>query len=227
MLDRLTNRSRGFGFVIFEDPASVAAVLDAQYHEINGRKVEVKPALPKELMLEGDEPEDPAMQQYPVDYTKHIPPGFQGGYMGALPPGFGAYPGGEYGAAYMMPPAGTHYYAVGVQAPQAPAMPMPGYVHAPPGPPGDMPSAPHGVPVASGPGYPPAHKFVMLPPASGPAVYFPPSMGMYPPMMQGTPVGGPVMSHGAVYFPPPPDNQGSSALPADQSPPGSPRMPSA
>tara|TARA_B110001452_G_scaffold125061_1_gene103714 strand:+ start:1051 stop:1395 length:345 start_codon:yes stop_codon:yes gene_type:complete len=57
MLDRVTNRSRGFGFVIFVDPASVTAVLDEQqYHEIGGRKVEVKPALPKELVEKGVSP---------------------------------------------------------------------------------------------------------------------------------------------------------------------------
>ena len=56
MHDRVTNRSRGFGFVIFVDPASVTAVLDEQYHEIDGRRVEVKPALPKELVEKGVSP---------------------------------------------------------------------------------------------------------------------------------------------------------------------------
>ena len=56
MRDRATNRSRGFGFVTFVDSASVAAVLAEQYHELDGRKVEVKPALPKELVEKGVSP---------------------------------------------------------------------------------------------------------------------------------------------------------------------------
>ena len=53
MQDRTTNRSRGFGFVVFDDPASTAAVLSQQASggiHIDGKKVEVKPALPKEVL---------------------------------------------------------------------------------------------------------------------------------------------------------------------------------
>ena len=53
MQDRTTNRSRGFGFVVFDDSASTAAVLSQQAKggiHIDGKKVEVKPALPKEVL---------------------------------------------------------------------------------------------------------------------------------------------------------------------------------
>ena len=53
MEDRTTNRSRGFGFVVFDDSASTAAVLSQQAKggiHIDGKKVEVKPALPKEVL---------------------------------------------------------------------------------------------------------------------------------------------------------------------------------
>lgn len=53
MEDRTTNRSRGFGFVVFDDSASTAAVLSQQAKggiHIDGKKVEVKPALPKEAL---------------------------------------------------------------------------------------------------------------------------------------------------------------------------------
>lgn len=52
MNDRMTNRSRGFGFVTFEEAQSVSSVLAAQYHEVDGGRVEVKPALPKEAMVD-------------------------------------------------------------------------------------------------------------------------------------------------------------------------------
>ena len=54
MRDRTTNRSRGFGFVTFVDSASVTAVLAEQYHELDGRKVEVKPAMPKQYLADDD-----------------------------------------------------------------------------------------------------------------------------------------------------------------------------
>lgn len=51
MQDRETNRSRGFGFVIFEEISSAYKVLSEQFVEIGGRKVEVKAALPKEVLV--------------------------------------------------------------------------------------------------------------------------------------------------------------------------------
>ena len=47
MYDRKTNRSRGFGFVTFEDEESVRTVLSRD-HEIMGKFVEIKRAEPRE-----------------------------------------------------------------------------------------------------------------------------------------------------------------------------------
>ena len=48
MLDRDTNRSRGFGFVRFVDSDAVKKVMEKfTEHEINGKWVEVKPAVPQ------------------------------------------------------------------------------------------------------------------------------------------------------------------------------------
>ena len=47
MYDRKTNRSRGFGFVTFENEEDVRTVL-RQEHEIMGKWVELKRAEPRE-----------------------------------------------------------------------------------------------------------------------------------------------------------------------------------
>eukprot|EP00775_Hariotina_reticulata_P012169 gene12169-12307_t len=52
MKDRLSGKSRGFGFVTFVDPAAAARALQIE-HTIDGRRCEAKVALPKNL-LQGD-----------------------------------------------------------------------------------------------------------------------------------------------------------------------------
>jgi hypothetical protein len=47
MFNRETNKSRGFGFVIFESEASVELVLQEKSHVIDGKSVEVKRAVPR------------------------------------------------------------------------------------------------------------------------------------------------------------------------------------
>ncbi|KAG0486251.1 hypothetical protein HPP92_008346 [Vanilla planifolia] len=48
MYDQHTQRPRGFGFISFDSEDSVELVLENQFHEVGGKKVEVKRALPKD-----------------------------------------------------------------------------------------------------------------------------------------------------------------------------------
>ena len=51
MYDHRTQRPRGFGFISFESEEAVDRVLQRTFHELNGKMVEVKPAVPKEMGL--------------------------------------------------------------------------------------------------------------------------------------------------------------------------------
>ncbi|XP_010522464.1 PREDICTED: heterogeneous nuclear ribonucleoprotein 1 [Tarenaya hassleriana] len=48
MIDQNTQRPRGFGFISFESEDSVDRVLHKTFHDLNGKQVEVKRALPKD-----------------------------------------------------------------------------------------------------------------------------------------------------------------------------------
>jgi len=101
MQDRITNRSRGFGFVVFEDPAAVDAVLKEQTRmgiSIDGKTVEVKPALPREVMSgdsDGHKELSPSNERIEFAEGMHM----IDTYMGYMP-----MPSSEDATPHYMPP---------------------------------------------------------------------------------------------------------------------------
>jgi RNA recognition motif-containing protein len=55
MMDKMTNRSRGFGFVWFNSRAGMEdAIRDKHNAEIDGRRISVKEAIPQEQIPPGE-----------------------------------------------------------------------------------------------------------------------------------------------------------------------------
>jgi RNA recognition motif-containing protein len=67
MKDRLSGKSRGFGFVTFVDPAAAARALQME-HTIDGRRCEAKVALPK-VILDTQEVSNDLQQQQCISST--------------------------------------------------------------------------------------------------------------------------------------------------------------
>jgi len=100
-MDKETNKSRGFGFITFEDFDTVDKLVAKRHHQIAGRKCEVKKALSKQEM-------DKAKQQAEMREMRSGGygggPGYgRGGGMrggrGGSRGGYGGY-GGGYGGGY-------------------------------------------------------------------------------------------------------------------------------
>ncbi|KAE9102555.1 hypothetical protein PF010_g14062 [Phytophthora fragariae] len=110
MIDRDTQRSRGFGFITFEEESSVAEVL-SKSHEIHGKTVEIKRAEPKEARSGG------GGGGGSYGGSRGRGGGWRSGSRGGGGSGYGGY--GTYGAAayanygYPQPYAGYGYGGYG------------------------------------------------------------------------------------------------------------------
>ncbi|XP_007952754.1 DAZ-associated protein 1 [Orycteropus afer afer] len=192
--DAEKQRPRGFGFITFEDEQSVDQAVNMHFHDIMGKKVEVKRAEPRDS--KSQTPGQPGASQW----GGRIVPSAANGWAGQPPPtwqqGYGPQgmwvPAGQAIGGYGPPPAGRG----------APPPPPPFTSYIVSTPPGGFPP-PQGFP--QGYGAPPQFSFGYGPPPPPPDQFAPP--GVPPP--PATPGAAP------LAFPPPP----SQAAPDMSKPP--------
>nr|GME09347.1 heterogeneous nuclear ribonucleoprotein 1-like [Ipomoea batatas] len=101
MLDHNTGRSRGFGFVSFDNEDAVEKVLcDGRMHELSGKQVEIKRAEPKRAGI--DHPSESRMSHAggsslnPYGNFNNVAEEYGSGYGGQMSKGYGGF--GSYGA---------------------------------------------------------------------------------------------------------------------------------
>ncbi|XP_034894495.1 heterogeneous nuclear ribonucleoprotein 1 [Populus alba] len=112
MYDHNTQRPRGFGFITFDSEEAVDKVLMRTFHELNGKMVEVKRAVPKELSpgpsrspLGGYNYGLNRVNSFLNGYTQGYTPGTVGGYGLRMDGRFSSVAGVRSG----FPPFGSGY----------------------------------------------------------------------------------------------------------------------
>ncbi|CAN6168604.1 unnamed protein product, partial [Urochloa humidicola] len=97
MYDHNTQRPRGFGFITYDSEDAVDKALHKNFHELNGKMVEVKRAVPKE-QSPGPIVRSPAGgQNYAMSRVHNILNGFNQGYNPNPIGGYGMRVDGRYG----------------------------------------------------------------------------------------------------------------------------------
>lgn len=99
MYDHMTGRSRGFGFVMFENEQNAQTCLIGGPHRLKGELVDVKPATPK--AMSGNKGRSPYYYQNQVQYQQFMP-----NYIPNYPHMYGGGAGG--GGGYMAAGSGPH-----------------------------------------------------------------------------------------------------------------------
>ncbi|KAL5984668.1 hypothetical protein ACLOJK_041289 [Asimina triloba] len=117
MYDHNTQRPRGFGFITYDSEDAVEKVLMKTFHELNGKMVEVKRAVPKELSpgpsrspLGGYNYGVNRVNSFLNGYTQGFNPSTIGGYGMRMDGRFGPMAGGRSG----FPPFGPAGYGMGM-----------------------------------------------------------------------------------------------------------------
>eukprot|EP00262_Sarcandra_glabra_P000602 TRINITY_DN1071_c1_g2_i1.p1 TRINITY_DN1071_c1_g2~~TRINITY_DN1071_c1_g2_i1.p1 ORF type:complete len:472 (-),score=70.18 TRINITY_DN1071_c1_g2_i1:366-1781(-) len=116
MYDHNTQRPRGFGFITYDSEDAVENVLQKTFHELNGKMVEVKRAVPKELSpgpnrtpLGGYNYGMNRVNSFLNGYTHGYNPSSFGGYGMRMDGRFGSISGTRSG----FPPSGPPGYGMG------------------------------------------------------------------------------------------------------------------
>ncbi|KAK9075062.1 hypothetical protein SSX86_003381 [Deinandra increscens subsp. villosa] len=126
MHDNVTHRPRGFGFITFDSEDSVEEVMQKNFHELCGKLVEVKRAVPKEVtsgpasgnrdstfVSGGHQPAAPYRPSYEAFPGYGLFPGYGGyPYGGGVFGGGGGYAVGGYGLAPRVPWGGPAMVSV-------------------------------------------------------------------------------------------------------------------
>lgn len=112
MYDHNTQRPRGFGFITYDSEEAVDRVLTKTFHELNGKMVEVKRAVPKELspgptrtQIGGYNYGLNRVNNFLNGYTQGYNPGALGGYGVRMDGRFSPITSGRSG----FPPFGSSY----------------------------------------------------------------------------------------------------------------------
>lgn len=96
MYDHMTGRSRGFGFVMFENENNAHACLYGGPHRLKGELVDVKPATPK--TMSSNKPRSPYYYQNQMQYQQYVPgymPNYSHMYAGGANGGYMSGTGGN------------------------------------------------------------------------------------------------------------------------------------
>lgn len=122
MHDNTTNRPRGFGFITFDSEDVVESIMQTRHHELAGKRVEVKRAVPRDATKNsnnGNNSRFSPVAGYTEDYWARGPR--YGAYPSQVPistpyPGF--YYGGVYGGGYPVGGYGFVGYGMPLVAPR-------------------------------------------------------------------------------------------------------------